>query len=103
MATSLAERNKMKEDKKEAARRRLYLHVEYHPQNPPAQVIQQLFNETVLHPPGKEALNEMEGSFGHNIPIDAMIIANHRAPNLGDTFSYRDISKRKGPPVSSHT
>ena len=102
MATSLAERNKMKEDKKEAARRRLYLHVEYHPQNPPANSIQQQFNETVLQPPGKEALNEMKGSFGHKISIDAMIIANHQAPNLGDTFSYRDISKRKGPPVSSH-
>ena len=102
MTTSQAERNKLKEDKKEASRRRLYLHVEYHPQNPTPSEIQQHFSETVLNPPGKEPLNQIKGCFGHDIPIDAMIIANHRAPNLGDTFTYRDISKRKGPPVSNY-
>ena len=101
IATSDKERRKMKEAKHKEATRRLYLHLEYHPQNPPASQIQQLFSETVLRPPGKEPLNKLKGGFGYNIPIDAMIIANHRAPNLGDKFSYRDISKRTGPPVSS--
>ena len=102
METSQAQRDKRKQEQLEAARRRLYLHIEFHPQNPPPHVIQQLFTETVLRPPGETPLNQIRGSFGYNLPIDAMIIANHRAPNLGDTFSYRDISKRKGPPVSHY-
>ena len=86
--------------KAEAARRRLYLHIEYHDQNPSAHQIQQLFSELVLRPFGKTPLNEMEsGHDGAKIPIDAMIIANHRAPNLGDILSYRDIGRKTSPPA----
>ena len=102
MATSDKERKDLKEAKHKAATRRLYLHLEFHPQNPSPKDIQQLFSDVVLKPPGKEPLNEIVGGFGYKIPIDAMIIANHRSPNLGDKFSYRDISKRNNrPPVSS--
>ena len=102
IATTEKERNDLKEAKHKAAKRRLYLHLEYHPQNPQSKTIQQLFRDTVLQPPGKEPINEIVGSMGYKIPIDAMIIANHTAPNLGDKFSYRDISKRTDrPPVSS--
>jgi len=31
------------------------------------------------------------------VPVDAMIIANHRAKNLGDLFSIRNIEKKTGP------
>ena len=84
--------------KQEAASRRLYLHLEYHPQNPTSQQIQQLFHDIMLHPPGKKWLNELTCA-SEKVPIDAMIIAYHRARNLGDIFSYRDISKDKVPPV----
>jgi len=100
-ATSKAARTQMKEKKAEEAARRLYLHIEYHPQNPATHRIQQLFQNIVLNPPGETPLNEVEVYQNVGIPIDAMIIANHRAPNLGELFSYRDISKRNGPPVSS--
>ena len=102
MATSKATRDRMKREKQEAASRRLYLHLEYHPQNPASHEIQQLFDSIVLHPPGETPLNEVAaGLGGETVPIDALTIAYHRAPNLGDKFSYRDISKRIGPPVSS--
>ena len=101
IATSDDQRTAIKLQKLEMARRRLYLHIEHHPQNPPSNEIQQLFSEVVLRPPGKTPLNEIESGTGWKIPIDAMIIASHRAPNLGDMFSYRDISTRPGPPVSS--
>ena len=39
------------------------------------------------------------GHDGATIPIDAMIIVNHRAPNIGDMFSYRDIGRKIGPPA----
>ena len=41
-------------------------------------------------------MNELEVFGDAAIPIDAMVIANHRAKNLGDILSYRDISKRDG-------
>ena len=102
LATSKEMRTANKARKHEEATRRLYLHIKYHPQNPSAHKIQQLFDETALHPPGEVPLNELNAGRGFKVPIDAMTIANHRAPNLGDKFSYRDISKRKGPPVSSY-
>jgi hypothetical protein len=84
-----------KKEKAEAAKRRLYLHIEYHDQNPSPHQIQQLFSELVLHPQGKTPLNNMDsGHGGATIPIDTMIIANHRAPNVGDMFSYRDIGEK---------
>ena len=101
IATSDGQRAAIKLQKLEMARRRLYLHIEHHPQNPPSNEIQQLFTELVLRPPGETPLNEMDNGDGWKIPIDAMIIASHRAPNLGDMLTYRDISSRPGPPVSS--
>ena len=61
-----------------------------------------MFNETMLNPLGKKKLNELDAGLGELVPIDAMIIANHRAKNLGDMLSYRDISNRNGPPASSY-
>ena len=102
LATSEAQRAANKAAKHEEATRRLYLHLEFHPQNPTSSTIQQLFNDTVLNPPGKQPFNKVDAGFGHKVPVDAMTIAYHRAPNLGDMFSYRNISKRNGPPVSSY-
>ena len=56
----------------------------------------------MLNPPGKKKLNELDAGLGELVPIDAMIIANHRAKNLGDMLSYRDILNRNGPPASSY-
>ncbi|KAL7538735.1 hypothetical protein ACHAXR_010425 [Thalassiosira sp. AJA248-18] len=67
---------------------------DFHPRNPTSTQIQQLFHETVLHPPGKKQLNEKDAGYCFKVPIGAMIIAYHRAPNLGDKFSYRNISNR---------
>ena len=39
------------------------------------------------------------GHGGATIQIDAMIIANHRAANLEDMFSYRDIGRTISPPA----
>jgi len=64
IATSNATRLKMKEQKLEEATRRLYLHIEYHPQNPSSSKIQQLFNNIVLNPPGEKPLNQIEAGSG---------------------------------------
>ena len=97
MATSDASRLLAKEAKTEEARRRVYLHREYHPQGPPSRSVQQLFEEHVLRPPGETPFNQL----GRGIPLDAMVVANHRAPNLGNILSYRRICKHNRPPASS--
>ena len=100
MATSHAQRNARKMQKLDEARKRLYFHVEYHPLNPTTHQIQQAFHDYVLHPPGEDPIYEKTNGFGCLIPITSLIIANDRAKNLGDLFTYRDVSKKLGPPVS---
>ena len=85
----------------EAAERQVYLHLLYHPENPPASAIQRLWREFIALPAGAKPLNKLENLDGEEIPIDQLIIANHRAPNLGNLFSYRKICQRSGPKVSS--
>ncbi|KAL7526204.1 hypothetical protein ACHAWF_001678 [Thalassiosira exigua] len=97
MTTSEAARAAAKEKKKKEAAHRMYFHREYHPQGPPSRIIQLLFEETVLRPPGKEALNSLEDG----IPLDAMVVANHRALNLGNILSYRKLCSKNGPPALS--
>ena len=47
-----------KEKKSEAARRRLYFHLEYHDQNPSLRKIEDSFSRMVLNPAGKNPFNK---------------------------------------------
>ena len=76
-----------KAKKHEEAKHRLYFHLEYHPDHAKGNLIQQAFTETMLHPPGEPKLYEIESTGGVPIPIEAMVIAKHRARKLGDIFS----------------
>ena len=74
MATSLAEREAKKLAKYEEAKRRVYFHTEYHPQGPPSRDIQQLFNEVVTNPPGKDPFQSV-GDTDTDIPLDSRLYA----------------------------
>ena len=100
MASSEEYKDQQKQLKSELAKHQAYFHIDWHPQNPSAQEIQQLFSSTVLTPPGKIPFNQL-GPGKQDIPLDALVIANHRTPNLGDYFSYRKLSTRDGPSISS--
>jgi hypothetical protein len=47
-------------------------------------------------------LNELENFDGSKIPIDKLMICNHRHMNLGNYLSYRNIEKRQGEKASAH-
>ena len=96
---STADRQAKKQQKLEEARRRVYFHVDYHSQGPLARSIQQKFDEIILNPPGKAPFRDV--GHGGPVPVDAMIVANHRSLNLENLLSYRRISERNGPPISS--
>ena len=107
MAMSPLQRQELKERKREAAKRRVYLKIPFHPSDPPRCLLQRLWHKHVARPTGKLPLNQLNtyNLSGDNeqtkVPIDQLIIAYRRAPNLGNIFSYRNIANREGPLVSS--
>lgn len=100
LATSRLDRRRKAEAKLQQAKRRVYFHMDYHPQGPRACDVQRLFDSAVLNPPNKLPFNKL-GPGETDIPVDTMIVAHHRTLNLDNLFSYRKICKRDGPPVSS--
>ena len=83
------ERQEIIQTRKDSLSRCVRLHRVFHPDDPSASTIQKLFKETILEPPGKLPLNELENLDQSKIPVDRMMICNHRAPNLGNFLSYR--------------
>ena len=88
--------------KKEAAhRRRVFLHLPYHPANPSSKAIQKLWAGRVANPPGQPPFSRLTNESGYNIPVERLTIAWHRPPNLGNLLSYRKLDNRTGLKVSS--
>lgn len=102
LSQSEAYRQQLRTAKLEASRRRVFLHLPYHPDDPPSKQLQQLWRDSIFEPPNKVALNHLTNSEGYSIPIDQLTIAYSRAPNLGNLLSYRKICNRSGPKVSSY-
>lgn len=95
-------RQEIKARKEEKDKRRVFFHIQYHPANPPSRELQQLWRRIVFCPPGKPQLNQLTNQRGARVPVDKMVIAYSRAPNIGNLLSYRKICKRSGPKVSSY-
>jgi len=91
-----------KQEKLEARKRRIFLHLPYHPQNPSSREIKDLWRGLVSDPALKTPLNRIESYNDHRIPIDQLVIAYSHSPNLNNMFSYRKICKLLGPKVSSY-
>ena len=80
---------------------RVFLHIQYHPQNASSIVTQQLWRNSISSPPGKETLTQLKNCSGFHIKIKRLIVAYHRAPNLGNLLTYRKLSSRTGLKASS--
>jgi hypothetical protein len=80
---------------------RVFLHIQYHPQNASSIVTQQLWLNSISSPPGKETLTQLKNCSGFHIKIKRLIVAYHRAPNLGNLLTYRKLSSRTGLKASS--
>ena len=94
-------RQRLVSARESASQRQIYLHLFYHPCNPSSREIQQLWHRFIFKPPNSPQLNHLNNVEGSPIPVDRMILAYSRAPNLGNLLSYRKICKRSGPKVSS--
>ncbi len=79
---------------------KLFIHLQYHPQDPNPHKIHQLWNSCVSHPAQQTPLRHIKNLHGNKINIEHLTIAYSRPPNLGNLFSIRKISGR-GMNVSS--
>ena len=94
-------REQLKQKKCRISHRRIFLHLPYHPNNPSSHTIQHLWHQTVFQSPGALPINHLTNSDGELIPIDQMVIAYSRAPNIGNLLSYCKLCQCSGPKVSS--
>jgi len=101
LARSKEEHQELKAIKEAKARRQVYYHVQYHPEDPPASAIQQLWQELVQNPPGEKPLTEMVNCLHEPVGVDRLVVAYSRPLNLRNQFSVRDIQGR-GREVSTY-
>jgi len=67
---------------------RLFLHVKYHPTNPPSQLIQSVFRSTLLDAPFFTC-RRITNHMGATLSIDRLTVAYHRPPNIANRLSNR--------------
>ena len=84
LSRSKGYRQQLREEHYEASRRRVCLHLPFHPDNPPSRQLQHLWRKLVAHPLGKRPLNRIKANLGESVPIDQMIICYSRAHNIGN-------------------
>jgi len=72
----------------------VFLHLTYHPNNPPASEIQRLWRTHLFTPPGEPSLNHLTNREGYRVPIKKLTVAYSRAPNLGNLLSCRKLDVR---------
>lgn len=77
----------------------VFLHLRYHPGDPPAHAIQQAWQDHVASPRNKVALADLRNYKKTKSGMSRLIIAYSRPHNLGNLLSYRKLPD--GPPASS--
>jgi hypothetical protein len=78
----------------------VYLHVPFHPSDPPSRDLQRIFRSTLLEPPKEPRLPLLKNRNGDSLGIERMVVAYHRPRNLGNILSPRRLTTA-GDPVSS--
>jgi len=77
-----------------SSQRRVFLHLPYHPDDPPAHTIQSIWNTHVAEPINQPKLSAMTNNQQAPTPINQLTIAYHRPPNLRNLLSIRTIHGR---------
>jgi hypothetical protein len=81
----------------------IFFHTTYHPFDPTSQQLQTAFDKEMNHPKRMyKSLENLLNMRKAKLGVNRMIIAYHRAPNLGNLLSSRIITNKDGPPVSSY-
>ena len=75
----------------------LFIHLPYHPSNPPSPHIQSLWRDIIAAPPNADNLTNLLNHSGNRIQISKMIVAYSRPPNLGNLLSCRKVKHSRTP------
>ena len=81
--------------------KRVFFHLQYHPNDPTSSAIQKQWRLHMCYPPSEAPLPCVTNQHDAPIAIDQLTIAYSRPPNLGNLLSYRRLDKLNGPKVSS--
>ena len=83
-------------------RKRVFLHVPYHPRGPTRQALQADFYKLFLNPVDGPPLPLLANKNGNPCGIERLVVAFHRPPNLKNLLSPRGMEFHKdGPAVST--
>ena len=102
LARSPAQRQYLKQLKQDESKRRVFLHLPFHPQDPSSKDLQKIWRETMAAPSGCRPLDRVKTPLGDTMPVSRMTVSYRRALNLGNLLSYRKICTRSGPKGSSY-
>lgn len=83
------------------SKKQIFLHLQYHPEDPQSREIQKLWTDLVSHPAGDTPLSEMKNGEDEKVGFSNLVVAYSRPLNLGNRFTIRDIHSR-GRPVSEY-
>jgi hypothetical protein len=96
-----AQREEAKKARMGHAYEKVFFHLPFHPQNPSSGVIQHLWRDLILSPPGEESLNSLKNWSNYPVPVKKLTVAYHRNPNLANLLSYRNLAQCTGLKASS--
>ena len=80
---------------------RIFLHLPFHPSDPPRRAFQQLLSKSILKPDNEPLLSQTVNLANQAVEIDRVTIAYHRPPNLRRKLFARRFRAADGLPVSS--
>ena len=80
---------------------RLFFHIPYHQNNPPAHVIQDIWHTSIMEPAGAQPLHRVKNHEDTPVGISKLTVAYSRTPTLGEKLSNRNIERSAGPMISS--
>ena len=83
------------------SKKQIFLHLQYHREDPQSRNIQKLWTDLVSHPAGDTPLSEMKNGEDEKVGFSNLVVAYSRPLNLGNRFTIRDIHSR-GRPVSEY-
>jgi hypothetical protein len=69
------------------SQRKIFLHLQYHPDDPPSHLIQHIWRQSVANPPDETPLYNMANAEGTPVNLDRLVIAYSRNLNLCNIFS----------------
>ena len=101
MQLSTEEKERLHKQKQDDAHNQVFLHLQFHPNDPQSRDIQRIWREQILQPEGETPLPEMENTDGVQVGLNKLVVAYSRPLNLKNRFSVRDIDGR-GKSVSEH-